>query len=147
MTTDELVTDNLISFVDLLGEAELSLQSQPSIEKMVLWTEQVNRFCSFLYVEGALPTRRSCQHESSHRQFAAAVLIAANKGYVIDFNGNRSTTYMAVVATASMLDFADALVKRKFWASDVCTYKALNHVKTTQKLLSQLPVVTLSELI
>lgn len=145
---DEINTpENLISFVDLLLEAQLALNKQPSVEAMVLWIERVNRFCSFMYAEQILPTRRSCQHEQSHRQFAAAVLIAADKAYTINFNGCRSTTYMAVVATASMLDFADELVKRKLWSSDVSGHKALNYVKATPKLLAQIPIVTLAEMI
>lgn len=144
---DQLITENLISFVDILLEAQLALNKQPSIEEMVLWTERVNRFCSFLYSEAVLPTRRACQNEPAHRQFSAAVLIAAKKGCTIDFNGCRSTTAMAVIATSSMLAFADLMVQRKLWSSDVSTYKALNHVKTTQKLLTHIPVVTLREMI
>lgn len=138
---------NLISFVDLLGEAELSLSKQLSVEKMVLWREQVDRLSSFLYAEGILPTKRSCQHERSHRQFAAAVLIAAEKDHTIDFSGNRNTTYLAIVATASMLDFSDWMVCQKFWISDVSERKALHFVKTTPKLLAHLPKVDLMEMI
>lgn len=132
----------LISFVDLLTEAEAAL-GRPDL----VFEERVNQTLAYLYSEAILPTRRSCQHERSHRQFTAAVLIAADKDYEIDFHMCRSTTLLAVVASASMVSFADAMVCQKLWESDSAKYKALKKVSGTPKLQKELPQVALEDLI
>jgi hypothetical protein len=132
----------LISFVDLLAEAEAAL-GRPDL----VFEERVNRTLGYLYAETILPTRRACQHERSHRQFAAAVLIAAENDYEIEFFNCRSTTLLAVVASASMVSFADAMVCQRLFESDSAKFKALNRVNVTSKLLKELPQVTLEDLI
>lgn len=144
--TSELQDENTVTFVELLDRAE-AYSFGFSIEQTLIWEEKVNRLAGILYSEGVLPMRRSCQHERSHKQFAQAVLIASQENLTVKMDGCRSTTQMAVLYTASMLTFADMMVRKGFWSSDDSKWKAIGHVVATEKLNALLPVISLEDLI